>query len=35
MAIIMTLWIGNGTVLKSSCQWQSKEILKIIQTIIY
>ena len=25
----MTLWIGNGTVLKSSCQWQSKEILKI------
>ena len=22
MAIIMTLWIGNGAVLKSSSQWQ-------------
>ena len=25
MAIIMTLWIGNGAVLKSSSQWQLKE----------
>ena len=24
MAIIMTLWIGNGAVLKSSSQWQLK-----------
>ena len=29
MAIIMTLWIGIGKVLKSSSQWQIKEILKI------
>ena len=29
MAIIMTLWIGNGAVLKSSRQWQLKRILKI------
>ena len=25
MAIIMTLWIGNGAVLNSSSQWQLKE----------
>ena len=25
MAIIMTLWTGNGAVLKSSSQWQLKE----------
>ena len=25
MAIIMTLWIGNGAVLKSSSQWQKKK----------
>ena len=25
MAFIMTLWIGNGAVLKSSSQWQLKE----------
>ena len=25
MAIIMTLWIGDGAVLKSSSQWQLKE----------
>ena len=25
MAIIMTLWIGNGAVLESSSQWQLKE----------
>ena len=24
----MTLWIANGTVLKSSNQWQLKEFLK-------
>ena len=24
MAIIMTLWIGNGAVLKGSSQWQLK-----------
>ena len=31
MAIIMTLWIGNGAVLKSSSQWQLnfQRILKI------
>ena len=29
MAIIMTLWIGNGVVLKSSNQWQLKDFLKI------
>ena len=29
MAFIMTLWIGNSVVLKSSSQWQLKEILKI------
>ena len=26
MAIIMTLWIGNRAVLKSSSQWQLKKI---------
>ena len=26
MAIIMTLWIDNGAVLKSSSRWQLKEI---------
>ena len=25
LVIIMTLWIGNGAVLKSSSQWQLKE----------
>ena len=25
----MTLWIGNGAVLKSSSQWQLKEIWKL------
>ena len=25
MAFIMTVWIGNGVVLKSSSQWQLKE----------
>ena len=30
MAIIMTLWIGNGAVLKSSSQWQLKEFWKYI-----
>ena len=29
MAIIMTLWIGNGTVLKNSSQWQLKEFSKL------
>ena len=29
MAIITTLWIGNGAVLKSFSQWQLKEFLKI------
>ena len=29
MAIITTLWIGNGAVLKSSSQWHLKVILKI------
>ena len=26
MAIIMTLWIGNGAVLKRSSQWQLKQL---------
>ena len=25
----MTLWIGNGAVLKSSSQWQLKEVWKL------
>ena len=25
----MTLWIGNGTVIKSSNQWQLKEVWKL------
>ena len=29
MAIIITLWIGNGAVLKSSSQWQLKDFLKL------
>ena len=29
MVIIMTLWIGNGAVLKSSSQWQLKEFRKL------
>ena len=29
MAIIMTLWIGNGAVLVSSSQWQLKEFRKL------
>ena len=29
MAIIMTLWIGNGAVLKSSSQWQLNEFQKL------
>ena len=29
MVIIITLWIGNGAVLKSSGQWQLKKKLKI------
>ena len=28
MAIIMTLWIGNGAVLKNSSQWQLEEFSK-------
>ena len=28
MEITMTLWIGNGAVLKSSSQWQLKEFRK-------
>ena len=31
MGIIMTLWIGNGAVLKSSSQWQLKEFRKCKQ----
>ena len=29
MAIIMTLWIGNGAVLKSSSKWLLKEYRKL------
>ena len=33
MVIIMTLWIGNGAVLKSSSQWQLKEFLKLNNSV--
>ena len=33
MAIIMTLWIVNGAVLKSSSQWQLKEFLKLNNSV--
>ena len=33
MAIIITLWIGNGAVLKSSSQWQLKAFLKLNYSI--
>ena len=29
MVIIITLWIGNSAVLKSSSQWQLKECRKL------
>ena len=29
MAIIITVWIGNDAVLKSSSQWQLKEFYKL------
>ena len=29
----MTLWIGNGAVLKSSRQWQIKEFWKLNNTV--
>ena len=29
MVIIMTLWIGNGVVLKSCSQWQLNELCKL------
>ena len=33
MAIIMTLWIGNGAVLKSSSERQLKEFRKLNNSI--
>ena len=33
MSFIMTLWIGNGAVLKSSSQWQLKEICKLNNSV--
>ena len=33
MAIIMTLCIGNGAVLKSSSQWQLKEFCKLNNSV--
>ena len=33
MAIIMTLSIGNGAVLKSSSQWQVKEFRKLNKSV--
>ena len=33
MAIIMTLWIGNSAVLKSSSQWQLKEFRKLNNSV--
>ena len=29
----MTLWIGNGAVLKSSSQWQLKEVWKLNSSV--
>ena len=33
MAIIVTLWIVNGAVLKSSSQWQLIEFLKLNNSV--
>ena len=33
MAIIMTFWIGNGAVLKSSRQWQLNEFRKLNNSV--
>ena len=33
MVIIMTLWIGNGAVLKNSSQWQLKECLQLNNSV--
>ena len=33
MAIIMTLWIGNGAVLEISSQWQLKKIEKLNNSV--
>ena len=33
MMIIMTLWIGNGAVLKSSSRWQLKELWKLNNSV--
>ena len=33
MTFILTLWIGNGAVLKSSSQWQLKEFLKLNNSV--
>ena len=33
MVIVMTLWIGNGAVLKSSSQWQLKEVRKLNNSV--
>ena len=33
MAVIMTLWIGNGAVLKRSSQWQLKEFRKLNNSV--
>ena len=33
MAIIVTLWIGNGALLKSSSQWQLKEFWKLNNSV--
>ena len=30
MGFFMTLWIGNGAILKNSSQWQLKELIKKI-----
>ena len=33
MAFIMTLWIGNGAVLKSSSQWQLKNFENTVKPV--
>ena len=33
MVIVMTLWIGNGAVLKSSSQWQLKKVGKLNDSV--
>ena len=33
MAVTMTLWVGNGAVLKCSSQWQLQEFRKLNNSV--